>query len=86
DVTPRGSASPASLIRRIPPRTCVKVPVTTRGPYRRARFKLDVNVSLFQFSSFPSCASVPSDSNPEHFQPNWLTSTANALLAGDASC
>jgi hypothetical protein len=31
-------------------------------------------------------ANVPSNSNREHFQPNWFASTANPFQAGDASC
>lgn len=32
-----------------------------------------------------TCATVPSDSNREHFQPNSFASTANPLQEGDAS-
>ncbi len=33
-----------------------------------------------------TCASVPSDSNREHFQPTSFARAANPLQAGDASC
>jgi hypothetical protein len=50
-------------------------------PCHPARLQLDVHVSLSQFSSFLACASAPSDSNRERFQPNWFASTANPLQA-----
>lgn len=49
------------------------------SPARRPCLAISVQSSL-------TCANVPSDSNREHFQPNSIESTANALRARDASC
>ena len=46
---------------------------------QRPCFAISVHSSL-------TYANGPSDSNREHFQPNWFASTANPLRAWNASC
>ena len=71
----RCSMLPASCSRRVRLASMPSRPSSARRPC----LAISVHSSL-------TCARGPSDSNREHFQPNWLASTANPLQARDASC
>jgi hypothetical protein len=52
-------------------------------PCHPARLQLGVHALATSVLSSLANATCPSDSNRKRFQPNWLTSTANPLQAGE---
>ena len=57
--------------------------VSDGRPCPPASLQLGVHALAFSVLSSLANAYRPSDSNRERFQPNWLTSTANPLQAGE---